>query len=88
MHFEVQSVKYDQMNMYIWAYANQMSQLVGPQKIVHHVYLITPDGLRQIQADNGLIADTPQIRLALTPNVEEACKSAPCSISPGCITHF
>lgn len=40
------------------------------------------------RADIGLGASAVQIRLALTLNVEKACKPGPCFISPGCITHF
>lgn len=73
---------------YRQAHAKQQSQLKCSQKTVHHVYLITPDGLWMMQADIGLRASAVQIRLALTLDVEEACKPGPCFISPGCITHF
>lgn len=66
----------------------QTGQLIGPQKTVHHVYSIPPDGLWLIQADIGLWATALKIRLALTLNVQEACKPGPISISPGCVTHF
>lgn len=76
------------IQLYRQAYAKQTSQLICPQKSVHHVYSITPDGLWMMQAHIGLRASAVQIRLALTLNVEEACKPGPCFISPGCITHF
>lgn len=70
------------------AHAKQTSRLTRPRLTVHHVYLITPDGLWMMQADIGLGASAVQIRLVLTLSVEEACKPGPCFISPGCITHF
>lgn len=54
---------------YIQMHVKQMRQFAGTLKSVHHVYLITPDGFWEIQADTGLVASPLQIRLALTPNV-------------------
>lgn len=51
------------------AHAKQTSKLICSQLTVHHVYLITPDGLWMMQADIGLGASAVQIRLVLTLSV-------------------